>query len=192
MLPRAHQPRINPAGGTRYAAVRRGQHIGAALMRFGHDARAPRPAAPIGFAMDLRNARPEDLATLDAIAFAAKAHWGYGPQQLEAWRADLRLDPGALDVRPVFVAKEAGRPIGFVQVATDCQPWALWALWVRPECMGRGVGRALLTRACDFALAGGQHRIDIDADPNAEPFYLACGVRRIASWPRRFPGSPIG
>ena len=58
--------------------------------------------------------------------------------------------------------------------------------------MRRGIGRALLAHAAGTARAGGDSAILIDADPNAEAFYLACGAARggsvaapIASEPER-------
>jgi GNAT superfamily N-acetyltransferase len=44
--------------------------------------------------------------------------------------------------------------------------------------MRRGIGRALLGHAVSTARGGGASTIAIDVDPNAEPFYLACGARR--------------
>lgn len=44
--------------------------------------------------------------------------------------------------------------------------------------MRRGIVRALLAHAVSTARSGGASAIAIDADPSAEPFYLACGARR--------------
>lgn len=140
--------------------------------------------------MNLRVGGPEDIQALNAIAFAAKAHWGYSPEQLQAWRADLTISPESLIACPVCVAEEGGQPVGFVQVATNRQPWELEALWVHPGHMGRGIGKALLAWAKDFAASGGQQELAIDADPNAEGFYTACGAILVGSVAAPIDGNP--
>ena len=52
-------------------------------------------------------------------------------------------------------------------------------LWVLPEAMGRGVGRSLFLHAVDRARALKLPRIEIESDPNAEPFYEGLGARRL-------------
>jgi GNAT superfamily N-acetyltransferase len=138
----------------------------------------------------LRAGVQSDLTALDGIAFAAKAHWGYTPEQLQTWQADLTVSAESLVARPIVVAEEDGLIVGFVQVATDMHPWELDALWVHPNYMGRGAGRALLQWAIEFAAQGGQAELAIDADPHAEGFYLACGARAIGSVRAPIAGNP--
>ncbi len=138
--------------------------------------------------MNLRLGVPADIPVLDAIAIAAKAHWGYSAQQLQSWRTDLSVAADSLKVRPVCLAEEHDQVVAFVQVATDVRPWALWAMWVLPAFMGRGIGTALLAWATDFAAAHGQSEIAIDSDPNAEGFYRARGALVVGSVPAPISG----
>lgn len=131
-----------------------------------------------------------DLPTLDAIARAAKAHWGYSAAQLAAWHDDLTTRAESLRARPLFVAQRDGVPVGFVQVATDTAPWEIWALWIEPSRMRRGIGRALLERAMDLAAAAGQTELAIDADPHALAFYRACGARVVGEIAAPIDGEP--
>ncbi len=131
--------------------------------------------------MNLRRAVPTDIPALDRIAMAAKAHWGYSAQQLALWREDLTVSVETLHLRPVCVAEEGSLILGFAQVATDTQPWELWALWVHPSQMGKGIGKVLLEWAREFAAAGGQAELAVDSDPHAEGFYTACGARVVGS-----------
>ena len=140
--------------------------------------------------MNLRRGLPEDTQGLELIAHAAKAHWGYSAEQLQAWRADLTISPESVLARPVCVAEEGGKPVGFAQVAMDTQPWELDALWVHPEHMGKGIGKALLAWAKDFAASAGQLELAIDADPNAERFYRACGAVLVGNVPAPIAGNP--
>jgi Predicted acetyltransferase len=52
-------------------------------------------------------------------------------------------------------------------------------LWVLPNAMGQGVGRALFTHAVQRAKAFGVEAIEIECDPNAEGFYERMGATRI-------------
>ena len=131
--------------------------------------------------MNLRRGVPTDIPALDAIALRAKAHWGYTSEQLEAWKDDLLVTAESLIERPVCVAEDHGQLVGFAQVATDTQPWELWAMWVQPSHMGQGVGKALLAWAIEFTASGGQAELAIDSDPNAEAFYRACGAQLVGS-----------
>lgn len=142
--------------------------------------------------VEIRPARDDDLPALNALAMAAKAHWGYSRAQLEVWRAEIEIHPWQMARRPVFVAQTGSPPAiaGFVQVATDTTPWSLDALWVDPATMRRGVGKGLLAFAREFAAARGQAELQIDADPNAEPFYLRCGARRVGEVAAPIEGEP--
>lgn len=140
--------------------------------------------------MNLRRGISADIPALETIAFAAKAHWGYSTEQLQAWREDLMVSSESLIARPVCVAEEHGQPVGFVQVATDTRPWELEAMWVHPKHMGKGIGKALLAWAAELAASRGQPELAIDSDPNAEGFYQACGARVVGAVPAPIVGSP--
>ena len=141
--------------------------------------------------MTIRRATPADVASLGAIAFAAKAHWGYSPEQLEAWRSDLEVRADSLDSRPIYLAEDEAGPVGFVQVATDTSPWEIWALWVHPRRMRQGIGRVLLAEACRLARDAGEAELFIDADPNAEGFYRSRGARVVAHVRAPIAGQPM-
>ncbi len=52
-------------------------------------------------------------------------------------------------------------------------------LWVLPEHIGTGIGRALFDHAVRKAAALGATILSIEADPNAEGFYRRMGARRV-------------
>jgi len=108
---------------------------------------------------------------------------------LEAWREELRITPEAL-ARPHGIACVDGRLAGFYTLAPAPRDWELDNLWVDPRCMAQGIGRALLRHALQAALDGGAMRVRVDSDPNAEPFYLACGAQRTGSVSAPIPGEP--
>lgn len=140
--------------------------------------------------VQIRPALSADVPALDRIALQAKAHWGYSARQLALWRHELLTPPETLRSRPTFVAELDGRPVGFAQLDPDGERWELAGLWVLPDSMGRGIGRALLRQVCRTAAAAGHDVIEIDADPNAAPFYAACGATQVGRVEAPIDGQP--
>ena len=88
---------------------------------------------------------------LAAIAYAAKAQWGYTSATLEQWRADLTPSPSSFGREPTFVAEIGATVVGWCQLDSEAQPLELAHCWVHPDFQGRGVGRALARRAARSA-----------------------------------------
>ena len=131
--------------------------------------------------MQIRRARGSEASALSALAVAAKQHWSYAPEDIERWHPLLTVTPDDIASRPAFVAEVESEVVGFYLLAPNGATWELEHLWVSPQCMGRAAGRALLAHASRTAQVGGASVILIDADPNAEAFYLACGAVRVGS-----------
>ena len=140
--------------------------------------------------MGIRAAREDEIALLDSIAFRAKAHWGYAPTQLEEWHESLRTPVGSTLSRPTLVYELDSNVVGFVQLDPAPSPWEVVSLWVLPEHMGNGIGRVLLRQALEAAAASGQTFVDVDSDPNALGFYLACGAVQVGAVPAPIAGAP--
>lgn len=137
---------------------------------------------------DVVPATKADAAELTEIAHAAKRHWGYPPEWMEAWRAELTIEPAFLEENVALVAR-AERALGFAALSErDGQIW-LQHIWVRPEAMGQGVGRALFTRAMREAAQRGFGDLEIEADPNALPFYEHMGAKRVGTAPGNVCGT---
>ncbi|MCO5121515.1 MAG: GNAT family N-acetyltransferase [Burkholderiaceae bacterium] len=140
--------------------------------------------------MRIRAARADEATLLGAIAFEAKSHWNYPPEVMDGWRGELVVRLDCPERRPTFVAEDGGAVIGFCQVGLGGEVPSLEHLWVRPACMGRGVGRALLERASALLTELGHTRMRIDADPNAEAFYRHCGAIRDGEVAAPIAGEP--
>ena len=130
--------------------------------------------------MQIVRARPEDAAELTAVAFAAKRHWGYPESWIQRWQEVLTLTPKLVAENPTFSAREDDRVVGFYSLTAEPHP-DLTHLWVLPVAMGRGIGRALFEHAVEQARALGWASFEIEADPNAERFYLHMGAKRIGT-----------
>ena len=128
--------------------------------------------------MQIRLASPEDAALLSDIAVAAKGYWGYSPATMQSWAKDLRIEPAAIQSNPTFVA-ETDTVAGFYMLSHEERVWELEHLWVTPTHMRRGIGKALMSHALSTIRSHDGAVLCIDADPNAEAFYLACGARRV-------------
>ena len=100
-------------------------------------------------------------------------------------RENRLTDPGAIteadaarfiDIGVLWVWEEAdGLVAGFS--ASDARDGSIWALLVAPGHEGKGVGRALLAKACD-ALRGAGHReawLTTEPGTRAERHYRAAG-----------------
>jgi predicted N-acetyltransferase YhbS len=130
--------------------------------------------------LKIRAASPDEHEVLSKLASASKAHWGYTSEQLHHWASEFVFRPETISAWPTFVAETAGNvPVGVVQLNPSVEPWALDSLWVHPAAMGHGIGRRLVRQALEVARQAGQSEVTIDADPNAEGFYLSCGAKRI-------------
>ena len=140
--------------------------------------------------MHIRSARVQEHDGLTRIALEAKAHWGYRAEDLARWQADLTVSPGSLAQLQTFVAELDGQIVGFFQLSFTPGGPALEHFWVLPAHMGKGIGRALLERALREAAARGKGDLHIDADPNAEGFYTACGAGRIGEKSAPAAGQP--
>jgi GNAT superfamily N-acetyltransferase len=143
--------------------------------------------------MKIRRALAEESGELTRVAHEAKSHWGYPERWIELWRDDLTIAPEFITGNEVYLAEEDGQVLGCVGLIAgegDGPVWTLEHFWVRPAAMGRGVGRALFEHARELAKAGGAERLEIDADPNAEPFYLRMGARRVGEVRSEVDGQP--
>jgi GNAT superfamily N-acetyltransferase/quercetin dioxygenase-like cupin family protein len=139
----------------------------------------------------IRAAAADDLPDMNRITRQAKAVWGYPHDLLESWQADLHTSAASLVSCPAWVAVDAqGRVLALVQLDPSIQPCELRSLFVDPEVMRQGLGRALLSHAARQASEFGHRHLQIDADPNALGFYLACGAWPIGQAPAPIAGEP--
>ena len=129
--------------------------------------------------MEIVRARRGDAGVLSLIAYAAKRHWGYPERWMERWREGLTISPEFVEGNEVYAALVEGEPVGFYALVGEGCRIELEHLWVLPERMGTGVGRALLEHAAGRAADLGAETLGIEADPNAEGFYRRMGARRV-------------
>ena len=130
--------------------------------------------------MEIVRANPEIAPLLTEIAFAAKRHWGYPERWIQSWREILTVTPALVAANPTFAAVEHDDVIGFYSLTREPRP-DLTHMWVLPRALGRGFGRGLFQHAVEHARALGFSAFEIEADPNAEGFYLHMGAKRVGT-----------
>ena len=128
---------------------------------------------------EIRRATPGDADSLTRIAFAAKGYWGYPKRWMEQWQETLTITPEFIRRNEVYAAHDEGRPVGFYANIGKGREVELEHLWVSPERIGTGLGRALFDHAVHRSASLGAEVLSIEADPNAEGFYRRMGARRV-------------
>jgi ribosomal protein S18 acetylase RimI-like enzyme len=138
--------------------------------------------------LQIRKAVAADAPVLTKVAHAAKRHWKYDEALIALWRESLTVTPGDIESDVVFCAETGGRIAGFYSVSYSDGRWEVEHLWVRPDSIGRGAGRALFEHLRGEIAARGAKSLRIESDPNAEGFYRKMGARRAGE----VPSSPAG
>jgi GNAT superfamily N-acetyltransferase len=135
----------------------------------------------------IRPARTGEAPILTELCLRSKAHWGYDPAFMVAAARLLRIGEADIRAGNVLVARrtERGEPCGVAVLAPLRRPdWCeLSHLFVAPECLRLGIGRALFLAATALAKEQGATHLSILADPYAAPFYERLGARRCGEAP---------
>ena len=129
--------------------------------------------------LQIRRALPEEANVLSQIAFSAKAHWGYPRRWLEIWKPQLTFSPEYFEENEGWVAEIDGIPIAFYTLQEKAGNAWLENLWVSPDSIGKGVGKALFLHAIELARQHGYKTLQLEADPNAVGFYEKMSMHRI-------------
>ena len=140
--------------------------------------------------MQIRRATPAEANALTAIAHEAKRHWGYPEKWIEQWRADLTITPEFIANNEVYVAVVNGMIAGCSALVLTGSLAELEHMWIDPQQMGSGIGRALFEHVSQRARQLGFSELELSADPNAEGFYERMGAQRIGEIQANMDGQP--
>jgi GNAT superfamily N-acetyltransferase len=138
----------------------------------------------------IRHAQGRDVAELTELMRAAKRSWGYPDEWMRAWEDMLTITANDLSRMRLCVAEGADGILGFSGFVGAGARVQLEHLWIRPDQMGKGIGRSLLKHALTEAKRGGADIIVIESDPNAEAFYHRMGAVRVGEVGAAMPGAP--
>jgi GNAT superfamily N-acetyltransferase len=134
-------------------------------------------------ALIIRSAHVDELPGLSDLCLRSKAVWGYDEDFIAACRGELSFGPQDLESTHVAVAEEDRRLLGVVQVRISADNADLLKLFVEPEVLRKGTGRALFAWATGISRRMGAHQLVIEADPDAAPFYRRMGARDAGTAP---------
>jgi N-acetylglutamate synthase-like GNAT family acetyltransferase len=138
--------------------------------------------------IEIRRAHPEEADTLTEIAHAAKRHWKYPESWIQQWQTDLTISGEFIRTHEVFAATINGAVAGCCALVMTDSLAEIEHMWIRPEQMGSGVGRALFEYVRALAVAHGANVLELSADPYAEGFYARMGAKRIGEIPANMDG----
>jgi len=130
-------------------------------------------------AVTIRSATADDVTALaDVYRRASMANKGDRPlyaehPELLDWPGD-----GAREGR-TRVAVADGRPVGFATLSFADARADLEDLFVDPDWMRHGIGRALVEDIADVAQLAGWDAIEVDANPHALAFYTDVGFTAL-------------
>src|SRR5919106_4911055 len=140
--------------------------------------------------LEIRRADPKEADTLTEIAHAAKRHWNYPESWIQQWHVDLTITREFIADNEVFVAAIEGEIAGCCALVVRDSLAEIEHMWIRPDQMGSGVGRALFEHARTRAIERGANVLELSADPYAEGFYERMGAKRIGEIPANMDGRP--
>jgi GNAT superfamily N-acetyltransferase len=127
----------------------------------------------------IRRSSPEEATTLTQIALDAKRHWGYPEHWIKHWESDLTISSDFIRDNYVYVAEEDGEIRGFYALCLAGSKAELEHMWVKPDCIGTGLGKELFLDAMERAAALDVSDVEITSDPNAAGFYRRMGAEQI-------------
>lgn len=130
--------------------------------------------------VEIRRATARDAEALTRIALAAKRYWGYPERWIEHWSETLTITPEFVGDNAVYAAVSEGERFAFYALTGTGDRLELEHLWVSPVWIGSGIGRLLFAHAMNKAASRGAGTVEVEADPNAEGFYLRMGARRVS------------
>lgn len=127
----------------------------------------------------LRPAVAGDAGDLSDLAVRSKAHCGYSTDFIDACRDELTYTPDQIEDSgfTFIVAQLAGRLVGFyaLEKLSTCE-FDLNGLFVEPDHICTGIGRALIAHARNLATQHGATQVVIQSDPHAQAFYEHIGA----------------
>lgn len=127
---------------------------------------------------EIVRASPDQASTLTHIAVTAKRHWGYPERWIEIWAPILTVTPEFVAEHDTYIAWVNGRQTGFYSISVEAEKASLEHLWMLPDHMGLGIGKALFEHALARCRETGAGVLEIESDPNARGFYERMGAKK--------------
>jgi len=127
----------------------------------------------------IRSAKLDEIESLSLLALRSKASWGYDAGFMARCRSELVVNEDQVANKLTYVAVDetSNEVLGFYLLREPGERDAeLDMLFVAPQHIGEGVGRALLLDAQGEARRRGWEVLLIESDPFASSFYERHGA----------------
>jgi hypothetical protein len=129
----------------------------------------------------IRSARQDEAKQLTKLALRSKAHWGYPEEWLKKWREELTVTPEFINSSICLVALHNNEIKGFWgRSAQQTDLPSNGFLFIDPSAISTGCGTQLWHALKPKLKQCGLHSFTFEVDPNAVPFYLKLGAKKIA------------
>lgn len=131
----------------------------------------PRP--PV---LTLRTPHPNEASALSDLCLRSKAVWGYDEAFLRDCRDELAVTGESMRASHIQVAEIDGALAAVAQLTVNSDTADLDKLFVDPNRLRSGAGRALFAWATAIARQSGAKTLLIASDPGAADFYRRMGA----------------
>lgn len=122
----------------------------------------------------------QDVQKLNELAFASKASWGYPKHYLKIWKNEIMVDIELIQKNRIYKAiDDKNTLVGFYGLKGDPPMLELEGFWIKPEEMGKGIGKMLFQHMRQEACFLKAQFVRWDSDPNACPFYLHMKAKQV-------------
>src|SRR5262249_52163914 len=130
------------------------------------------PPGSAATSCSVRRAREENLAEINRVIVASESRWDYPAAYLEAALPLLTIEgPYLTEHLCLEIVDEQAPVVCFFAVAEDGGEHLLDHLWVRPDRLGQGIGRAACEHVFALARRHGWAALPVLPDPPAQGFY---------------------
>ncbi len=125
--------------------------------------------------LEIRIPTIEELPEASRLCIRSKAYWGYDKAFMQAVENELTVTENDLVNDEVAIAVTDGDMLGLVQVSASDGACYLEKLFVDPDHLGCGVGKAMFKWSVVVAHHTGCNEMIVEADPQAVQFYIKVG-----------------
>jgi N-acetylglutamate synthase-like GNAT family acetyltransferase len=130
--------------------------------------------------MDILKAELTDNEILTSITKKSKAYWGFSEDILKEWEHLLTITKDYIEKNKVYKLVQNEQIIGYYSYfSTDENTIKLDNIFILPEFIGKGFGKILMNDFLKNIKQIGIIKVTLDAEPNAEKFYMTFGFETI-------------
>lgn len=137
----------------------------------------------------IRRAILEETEAITGVLRRSKAHWNYDAATMELFMPLMVITIEEITTNHVYVMEgENQQIIGFYRASIGENGARLDDLFIDPPFIGYGYGKQMFLHAAELFNKLGYSEFTLEADPNAESFYINMGAIRIGSRESMIPG----